>query len=461
MKKSIFKLSLLLICNTVSFGQSKLMKTFIKYSGGVDIKPQSFYFETGLHDDSYNYGNELEKLSKALNKHKSKNGEDISSEFVEFFIQLTSIKTSLEQKEYTALQYSNILYEYFNDIDKILGKYSQQEISENGIWIAIGENFLSDFRKKIDYVDDKVFSDIFNKRKYYSDIKQSWDNYFSYLQNVKLKRGSVAYIQRLSQVRDVFFYHPIGKNLYFEPEFYVSDYGYYSKPGYESINNLNKNLEVHPDYNENFNDDFKWGEQYSFLDSNLKYTISKFLYLKNLWINTFKDVINDQLNSLENNVLPDCYIITDYIIDKMNSEKFDAFTLEQLYEIRNFYNDTKSECNLHYSSNRTLREFGTIKRGMKRTLNNFIFNKKNKSTGYCISEKHRERLMEEFYPKNGLKITKGVIKIDLKSDIGCSFTWEVFDTTLSGKTRISYFTTSVPNSDDNEIIVKLDGTDTF
>lgn len=215
MKKSIFKLSLLLICNTVSFGQSKLMKTFIKYSGGVDIKPQSFYFETGLHDDSYNYGNELEKLSKALNKHKSKNGEDISSEFVEFFIQLTSIKTSLEQKEYTALQYSNILYEYFNDIDKILGKYSQQEISENGIWIAIGENFLSDFRKKIDYVDDKVFSDIFNKRKYYSDIKQSWDNYFSYLQNVKLKRGSVAYIQRLSQVRDVFFYHPIGKKLIF------------------------------------------------------------------------------------------------------------------------------------------------------------------------------------------------------------------------------------------------------
>ena len=97
------------------------------------------------------------------------------------------------------------------------------------------------------------------------------------------------------------------------------------------------------------------------------------------------------------------------------------FTLQQLFQIKEFYNDNNLNCNIHEPFLNTRNRIPSIKRYMIRTVNKLISNKKNKNTGYCVSEKHKERLLEEFYPKNGLKITKGVTKIELKLDVGVFF----------------------------------------
>ena len=72
-----------------------------------------------------------------------------------------------------------------------------------------------------------------------------------------------------------------------------------------------------------------------------------------------------------------------------------------------------------------------------------------------------ERIEKEYYPDNGLKITRGITRIILTESGNCKYSWEVYDTTLLGKTRISYFITKSDNPEDSTISIKLIGTDEF
>ncbi len=458
-KKTIFSIFLLLICNTVSFGQNKLIKKFLKYDPIIRIPYYSGF------NISINESKNIESLKEEIIKYKSKNGEDISTVFVEFFIKVQNIEKWKDDNPFpipssTSLEYSNLLYHEFNKLSNSYEKYSFSELDDIGIFDVSGSSsqLTTEFDTRyLNYLDSQNFRYYTDKREWGDQI---WVQRIFYLNHIKSNRNNVVYSEIFSKLRDLFieeleFYRV--SNVEFSVN---SDWRIRTEPSVSDLEKINEKLKKFPNWNENENN-FKWGEQYSFIDDELKQTISEFLFLKNLWVNFFKDYKNDELNNIESFEIPDCYIVTDYIIEKINSEKFDSFTLQQLYQIKEFYNDNNINCNIHEPGFNTRKRIPSIKRFMVQTVDNLISNKKNKNTGYCVSEKHKERLLEEFYPKNGLKITKGILKIELKSDMGCSFTWEVFDTTLLGKTRISYFTTSVNNPDDKEIVVKLDGTDTF
>lgn len=461
-KKTIFSIFLLLICNTVSFGQNKLIKKFLKYDPHILVNCFSCF------DVYYNESKNIESLKEEIIKYKSKNGEDISTVFVEFFIKLQNIEKEKDDNPFpipssTSLEYSNLLYHEFNKLSNSYEKYSWSELVDIGIPKVQGAFYggsggLKKIKSYLEWLDSQNF-DYYNDKREWGD--KIWVQRIFYLNHIKSNRNNVVYSEIFSKLRDLFIEESRFYRVSNDVEFSVnSDWWISITPSVSDLEEINEELKKFPNWNENENN-YKWGEQYHFIDNELKQTISEFLFLKNLWVNFFKDYKNDELNNIESFEIPDCYIVTDYILKKIRYEEFDSFTLQQLYQIREFYNDNNINCNIHEPWYNTRKRIPSIKRFMVQTVNNLISNKKNKNTGYCVSEKHKERLLEEFYPKNGLKITKGILKIELKSDMGCSFTWEVFDTTLSGKTRISYFTTSVNNPDDKEIVVKLDGTDTF
>ncbi len=81
--KHIFSIFLLLIFNTVSFGQNKLIKKFLKYN------PQLFIQSTDYNPYTFK---DIESFKEEIIKHKTKNGEDLSTEFVEFFYTITKNK---------------------------------------------------------------------------------------------------------------------------------------------------------------------------------------------------------------------------------------------------------------------------------------------------------------------------------------------------------------------------------
>ncbi len=355
-----------------------------------------------------------------------------------FFIQLQKIKKG--KGDVSLLEYSNLLYREVVSLSNSLEKYSEEELEDIGIFKVVESDFLFDLKEMINKIDEQNFKNYTNKKRWGDKI---WVQRLGYLKDVKSNRNKVVYSKRASQLRDLFineldFYYSVS-NVDFSVN---SDWRISITPGVRDLDKINEKLKRLPNWKKKENN-FKWGEQYSFIDNELKQTISEFLFLKSLWVKMFRNYKNDELNKIESFEIPDCYIVTDYVINKINSEKFDSFTLQQLFQIKEFYNDNNLNCNIHEPFLNTRNRIPSIKRYMIRTVNKLISNKKNKNTGYCVSEKHKERLLEEFYPKNGLKITKGVTKIELKLDVGCSFTWEVFDTTLLGKTRISYFTTSV------------------
>ena len=454
-KKTIFSIFLLLICNTVSFGQNKLIKKFLKYDPYINVSTSR-----GVHI-SINESKNIESFKEEIIKYKSKNGEDISTVFVEFFLKFQNIEK--EKGDISLLEYSDLLYHEFNKLSNSFEKYSRSELNDIGIddvngMFNYGHDYgFKEIKKYLKSIDEKNFRYYNDDRKWGDKI---WVQRIFYLNHIKSNKSQLVYSYRVSQLRDLFIkelkFHSVS-NVRFSVN---SDWWISVTPSVSDLEKINEKLKRLPNWNKKENN-FKWGEQYSFIDDELKQTISEFLFLKNLWVNFFKDYKNHELDKIESFEIPDCYIVTDYLIKKINSEKFESFTLQQLYQIKEFYNDNNINCNIHEPGLNTRNRIPSIKRFMVKTVNELISNKKNKNIGYCVSEKHKERLLEEFYPKNGLKITKGIMKMELKSDMGCSFTWEVFDTTLSGKTRISYFTTSVNSPDDKEIVVKLDGTDTF
>ena len=458
MKKILYTLALLISFS--SFGQNKLMKTLIKYSSNYpsadtynDIKPKKLSFYLALNRSEYSsvwcqgYSDchklDLQKLEKLLEKHKIKNGEDISTEFVELNFQLKKMydRFSLDDFDkysfydratarkclgndcFPYLEYLYNLQDLYTNFSVFFENYSQQELNDIGVWNVINKNFLSDLKEKIVKIELE-FEWIISKRNKRIDI---WTNIFSYLKYIKSNYDIIKYDKKISK----FEKSDIGKPPFFEIT------------NSDQLITLLAILETHPELTPNLGNDFKWGDQYSILDDDneFKKNVTKYIYLRNLWINTFKDSKNDILIELQNSKLKnnknfDYLMISSYI---SNNGGYDGFTFTQLYQ--------------HIDDFEKLENMNKLK--------NYIFRKKFKNKGYCSSEKHRERLLKEFQPKNGIKITKGVLKIVLQSDRSCSFSWEVYDTTLLGKVRVSWFRTSVKNPDDKEILVTLEGSDTI
>ena len=207
-----------------------------------------------------------------------------------------------------------------------------------------------------------------------------------------------------------------------------------------------------------------WIEKYPFIDEDFNSKLSGFSeYFSqiNFWIQNFKDIENIDKEKLgEKNKLfyelmksdsyvgvVECDLIFEHISNPSNFDKKDLVLIGEFLQNTNCY-----ELNDDYND-----KFKKIKYRYR----NFLQSLTNNTKGYCTREKHEERIEKEYYPDNGLKITRGIIRIILTESGNCKYSWEVYDTTLLGKTRISYFITKSDNPEDSTISIKLIGTDEF
>ena len=183
------------------------------------------------------------------------------------------------------------------------------------------------------------------------------------------------------------------------------------------------------------------------------------LYVK-YWMDRFEDIrlnnSSDELVSIYKSIDKkfndnmDCILMYTMIRYLLKYEE-DQISEKDLVSINNFFengNCNVSLCQTKFSEIRNL----YVEFKSKQMINN---------SGFCTKEKHEERIRKEFYPDNGLKITRGITKIILKDTGNCKYSWEVYDTTLIGKTRISYFITTSDNPNDSTISLELVGTDEF
>ena len=201
-----------------------------------------------------------------------------------------------------------------------------------------------------------------------------------------------------------------------------------------------------------------WGKEYPFIprdpeESYLGY-VSEFYSLLNFWSQRFKDIESIDKEKLGENKYfyelmksdswGDCILIFNYISNPK------SFNKKQKVLIGEFLQNTKClDCDYDF--------FKKVKYKYDNVLKSLTTNTK----GYCTREKHEERIVKEYYPDNGLKITRGITRIILTESGNCKYSWEVYDTSLLGKTRISYFITESDNPEDSTISIKLIGTDEF
>ena len=431
------------------FSQNKLIKkAHKKYL--VEYRPGSYARDMGSFEwDS----TKTTELKKDIEKYKTNNGNDIVVKFFDFMFKFDELKKKFDDKSNTHIfgSLEDFLDLVYGITDLHVGFIKEIESLPEGEFNNVFGNLIF----KINFTKEskkfvKAFPDFYFKMVLFDEVK--WDKRFRYLDYLE-KRGGLDYINKYSILRDKFL-SSLSKNYGYT--FYISEtYGPSVNPDYDFIERQVEKLSVYPNW-ENLENNENWGDEYFFLKKEFKETISKYLFLKNLWVEKFNRIKNEPLEKLEKFEDLDCYLITDYVINKLNKEKFEAFTVNELNEIRTYF-DINMNCNLHESRRGSV----SIKKFMLNIIDNVLQNKSNKGEGYCISDKHKERLVKEYYPKNGIKLTQGITKIILKSDFGCSFEWEVYDTTLVGKSRVSYFKTNVKNSNDNNIKVTLLGSDTF
>ena len=204
--------------------------------------------------------------------------------------------------------------------------------------------------------------------------------------------------------------------------------------------------------------ELEWGENYLFLEERHKNIVIFFLQrLQNL-MDYFKDIRQID-NGLKNE-------ITEWYDVFQSSNYIDCFVVkETLGFINSDFSEKQIESVLDFIENNPCSwinesceiDFSEYKNRYQKRLNNLSVNKK----GSCTREKHEERIEKEYYPDNGLKITRGITRIILTESGNCKYSWEVYDTTLRGKTRISYFITRSDNPEDSTISIELIGTDEF
>ena len=220
---------------------------------------------------------------------------------------------------------------------------------------------------------------------------------------------------------------------------------------YDMIKNL-REISPKVDFESN------WGKEYPFIprdpkESYLGY-VSEFYSLLNFWSQRFKDIESIDKEKLGENKYfyelmksdswGDCILIFSYISNPK------SFNKKQKVLIGEFLQNTKClDCDYNFFKN------------VKYEYDNVLKSLTTNTKGYCTREKHEERIVKEYYPDNGLKITRGITRIILTESGNCKYSWEVYDTSLLGKTRISYFITESDNPEDSTISIKLIGTDEF
>ena len=460
--------SIVILFLLVSFNSHSQLDFFVKMN-------EKFYLEIDKESRGNSYAatipywkllfypkfstNQLTKngLQKKLTKYQKKNPEDFTVKFFNYCLKIDDDFRWYPSREQRDRGNKRIIDEYISnvklqyDIIKEINKLSPSELEIFSKYQDV--KFLVEFLDK--YNNDMLFRyfkkfpvtfrlTVYNTIKDNEMFKQEIKTNFL----VEIFNGFVRQLLGGSDFNN--YVWDVDKKLY------ECKQGNGRLLNYFDIYKMIKNLrEISPkvDFESN------WGKEYPFIprdpnESNLVGYVSEFYSLLNFWSQSFKNIESIDKEKLGENKYfyelmksdswGDCSLIFDYISNPK------LFNKKRKVLIGEFLQNTKClDCDYDY--------FKKIKYKYDNVLKSLTTNTK----GYCTREKHEERIEKEYYPDNGLKITRGITRIILTESGNCKYSWEVYDTSLLGKTRISYFITESDNPEDSTISIKLIGTDEF
>lgn len=435
----------------VSFNSHSQLDFFVKMN-------EKFYLEIDKYDGSSFSSIVYPKFSidqstkdglqKKLTKYQKKNSEDFT---VKFFNYLLKIRSDFRWYPYNDGDLDNFFDKYISnvklqyDIIKEINKLSPSELEIFSKYQDV--EFLVEFLDK--YNNDFLIRHI---KKFPVNTK---------LKVYNLIKDNEMFKQEIKTNFLVEIFNDFSSNFKSKNKCRLSSYdGYlYVRPGTSEVeDDLEYLKEISPEVNFESN----WGKEYTFIprdpnESRLVGYVSEFYSLLNYWSQSFKDIENIDKERLGENKYfyelmksdswVDCYLIFDYISNPKVFNKKQKVLIGEFLQNTNCY-ELNDDCD---------DLFNKIKYRYDYVLKSLT----NNTKGYCTTEKHEERIEKEYYPDNGLKITRGITRIILTESGNCKYSWEVYDTTLLGYTRISYFITKSDNPEDSTISIKLIGTDEF